>query len=73
MERNTELIEGIAYYHVVFTLPHELNDIIYHNRKLLLGLLFRCVHETLLTLCADPKHMGAKPGIVSVLHTWGSG
>ena len=71
MERNTELIEGIAYYHVVFTLPSELNDIIYHNRKLLLGLLFRCVHETLLTLCADPRHMGAKPGIVSVLHTWG--
>lgn len=71
MERNTELIEGIAYYHVVFTLPHDLNDIIYHNRKLLLGLLFRCVHETLLTLCADPRHMGAKPGIVSVLHTWG--
>lgn len=71
LERNTELIKGIAYYHVIFTLPHELNDLIKANQKLLLGLLFKCVHETLLTLCADKKYMGAKPGIISVLHTWG--
>lgn len=71
MERNTELVEGISYYHVVFTVPHELNRLIQFNRKLLLDLLFRCVHETLLSLCADLKFMGAKPGIVSVLHTWG--
>lgn len=69
--RNTELIEGIAYYHVVFTVPHELNALIRHNAAVLLGLFFRCVNETLLTLCADPKFMGAKPGILSVLHTWG--
>lgn len=71
MERNTELIESIAYYHVVFTIPHELNDLIRFNQKELLSLMFRCVHETLITLCADPKFMGAKPGIISVLHTWG--
>lgn len=71
LERNTELVEGIAYYHVVFTMPHELNPLIMANEKLLLDLLFSSVHETILTLCADPKFMGAKPGIISVLHTWG--
>lgn len=70
-ERNTELVEGIAYYHVIFTLPHELVPLIKANLVLLLGLLFACVQETLLTLCADPKYMGAKPGILCVLHTWG--
>jgi len=71
LARNTELIEGIAYFHVVFTVPHELCALIRSNPKELLSLQFRCVHETLLTLCADPKHLGAKPGIISVLHTWG--
>ena len=70
-ERNTELIEGISYYHVVFTVPHDLNPLFRPNMALLLNLLFRCVQETLLTLCADLKIMGAKPGIISVLHTWG--
>ena len=70
-ERNTELVEGIAYFHVVFTVPHELNDLIRGNPKELLSLLFDCVRDTLLTLCADPKFLGAKPGIISVLHTWG--
>lgn len=70
-ERNTELIEGISYFHVVFTMPHELNDLIRHNSELLLNLLFKCVQDTLLALCADKKYMGAKPGIISVLHTWG--
>ena len=71
LERNTELIEGIAYYHVVFTVPHELNTLIKANPNVLLGLQFQCVQDTLLELCADPKFMGAKPGIISVLHTWG--
>ena len=70
-ERNTELIKGIAYYHVVFTVPHELNPLFLANTALLLNLLFGCVRDTLLTLCADPEYMGARPGIVSVLHTWG--
>ena len=48
LERNTELIENISYYHVVFTVPHELNLLIQANEKLLLDLLFRCVTETLL-------------------------
>lgn len=70
-ERNTELIDGIAYYHVVFTVPHELNPLFRTNMKSMLNLFFKCVRDTLLTLCSDQKYMGAKPGIVSVLHTWG--
>ena len=69
--RNTELIDGIAYFHVVFTIPHELNQLYALNMKKMTNILFRTVHETLITLCADRKFMGAKPGIVSVLHTWG--
>ena len=69
--RQSELIEGIAYYHVVFTLPHELNDLIYMNQELLYKLLMKSASDSLITLCADKKYMGALPGIVSVLHTWG--
>lgn len=71
MERNSELIEGIAYYHSIFTVPYELNSLIYENQKLLYGLMFQCATDTLLTLCRDKKHLGATPGIVSVLHTQG--
>ena len=71
LERNSELIAGAAYYHVVFTLPHELNPLILKNQKLLYRLLFSAASDTLITLCADSKYMGALPAIVSVLHTWG--
>lgn len=71
MERNSELISSIAYYHVVFTLPHELNPLIFVNQKLLYNLLFSAASDSLITLCRDKKYMGATPGIVSVLHTWG--
>lgn len=71
MERNSELIPGIAYYHVVFTLPHELNPLILENQKALYDLLFSAASDSLVTLCRDRKYMGATPGIVSVLHTWG--
>lgn len=70
-ERQTELIEGIAYYHVVFTLPEELNPLIQMNEEALLKSLFHCVNDTLITLCADRRFMGAKPAILCVLHTWG--
>ena len=55
---------------MVFTLPHELNPLIYCNQKLLYGLLHRCCAETLLELSADKKWLGATPGIIQVLHTW---
>ena len=71
MERNSELVSGIAYYHVILTLPHELNGLILENQKLMYNLLFRAASGSLLTLCRDKKYMGATPGIVSVLHTWG--
>lgn len=71
MERNSELIEGIAYYHAIFTVPYELNSLIYENQELLYGLMFRCATDTLLTLCRDKRYLGATPGIVSVLHTQG--
>lgn len=70
-ERNSELIKGIAYYHAIFTVPKELNELIFANQKLLYNLMFKCSSDTLITLCKDKKYMGATPGIVSVLHTQG--
>lgn len=60
-----------AYYHVVFTLPHELNPLILHHRKELFKLLFDASAHTLLTLAKDPKYLGAETGFTSILHTWG--
>lgn len=71
LERTSELITGISYYHVVFTLPEEINHLMLANQKLLFDLFFRCVKDTLIELCADPKFMGAKPSVFGVLHTWG--
>ena len=68
-KRRAEVIDS-PYFHVVFTLPHELNSLIYCNQKLLYGLLHRCCAETLLELSADQKYLGAHPGIIQVLHTW---
>lgn len=69
--RYTELIDGISYFHVVFTIPNELNQLYLLNMKEMTNLFFKTVHETLIALCSDKKFMGAKPGIISVLHTWG--
>ncbi len=68
-KRRAEVIDT-PYFHVVFTLPHELNPLIYCNQKPLYGLLHRCCAETLLELSADKKWLGATPGIIQVLHTW---
>jgi hypothetical protein len=69
-ERKNELLP-VTYYHVVFTLPHELNSIVLGNRKALLGLLFTAASQTLLSFAGNPAHLGAVPGILAVLHTWG--
>jgi hypothetical protein len=61
----------VKYYHVVFTLPHELNGVILGHRKLLFKLLFDASAQTLLTFAKDPQYLAAQPGIISVLHTWG--
>jgi len=68
--RQRELLP-VKYYHVVFTLPHELNSIIMGNRRALFKLLFDASAQTLLRFANDEKYLGAKPGIISVLHTWG--
>lgn len=69
-DRRAELLP-IGYYHVVFTLPHQLNGTILGNRAPLYKLLFDASARTLLQFAADGKHLGATPGIISVLHTWG--
>ena len=62
----------VAYYHLVFTLPAPIADLAYQNKAVLYGLLFDVAAETLLTLAADPKRLGAHIGATLVLHTWGS-
>jgi hypothetical protein len=62
----------VPYYHVVFTLPAAIADIAYQNKAVIYDLLFKVSAETLITIAADPKHLGARVGITSVLHTWGS-
>ena len=61
----------VPYFHVVFTLPHELSALVLGNRELMYRLLFASAKETLLEVAADPKHLGARIGVLMVLHTWG--
>jgi Putative transposase/Transposase zinc-binding domain len=62
----------VPYFHVVFTLPAAIADIAYQNKAVIYDILFKASAETLTTIAADPKHLGARVGITSVLHTWGS-
>ena len=62
----------VDYYHVVFTLPAPISAIAYYNKAVIYGLLFDVAAETLRTIAADPKHLGARIGVTLVLHTWGS-
>jgi hypothetical protein len=70
-EREAELLP-VPYFHIVFTLPSAIGDIAYTNKAVIYDLLFKASAETMLTIAADPKHLGAKIGVTSVLHTWGS-
>jgi Putative transposase/Transposase zinc-binding domain len=70
-DREAELLP-VPYYHVVFTLPAPIADIAYQNKAAIYALLFKAAAETLLTIAADPKHLGARIGLTAVLHTWGS-
>src|ERR1700750_443410 len=69
--REAELLP-IPYFHVVFTLPSAIGDIAYQNKAVIYDLLFKASSETMLTIAADPKHLGARIAITSVLHSWGS-
>lgn len=70
-EREADLLP-VGYFHVVFTLPAEIADIAFQNKALVYDLLFKAASETMLTIAADPRHLGARIGITAVLHTWGS-
>jgi hypothetical protein len=70
-EREADLL-SVPYFHLVFTLPAAIADIAYHNKAVIYDLLFKASAEAMLTIAADPKHLGARIGITAVLHTWGS-
>ena len=69
-DRRAELLDT-QYFHVVFTVPEEIAAIAYQNKEVVYGILFRATAETLRTIAADPKHLGAEIGFFAVLHTWG--
>ena len=70
-DREAELLP-VGYFHLVFTLPRPIADIAFWNKRVLYGLLFQASAEAVLTIAADPKHLGARVAVTSVLHTWGS-
>jgi hypothetical protein len=70
-EREVDLLP-VGYFHVVFTVPAEIAEIAFHNKAAVYDLLLRAASETMMTIAADPKHLGARIGITAVLHTWGS-
>ena len=70
-EREAELLP-VPYFHIVFTMPSAIGDIAFQNKRVIYELLFKASSETLLTIAADKKHLGARIAITSVLHTWGS-
>ena len=72
VDAQNEHVLDIDYYHLVFTCPGELNALIYCNQKELYSLFFSAAAETVTELSRDPAHMGATPGFISILHTWGS-
>ena len=71
LNRQTRDLLPVPYFHIVFTLPHDLSAVVLQNKKVLYDLLFHTSAETLLEIAADPKHFGAEVGFLSVLHTWG--
>lgn len=71
MDKRMKELLPVGYYHLVFTLPHELGPLCLQNKKVMYGLLFKAASQTLLELTRDVKHLGADIGLVTVLHTWG--
>jgi len=69
-DRQAELLDA-PYFHIVFTVPEQIASIAYQNKEVIYGILFRATAETLKTIAADPKHLGAEIGFFAVLHTWG--
>jgi hypothetical protein len=71
LESRTAELLPVEYFHVVFTLPERIAEIAFFNKAVVYGILFRAASETLLTIAADPQHLGAHIGFFGVLHTWG--
>jgi hypothetical protein len=71
IDRQRQNLLDRPYFHVVFTVPSELRSVFLGNQRKMYALLFKAASETLLELCADGKYLGARPGVTSVLHTWG--
>ena len=71
LARRQQDLLPVPYFHVVFTLPHALNPLCQRHPRLLYDLLFRASAQTMLEVAADPRHLGAKIGFLSILHTWG--
>ena len=71
LRREASFLLPVEYYHVVFTLPSALAELVWQNQRLGYTLLFRAAQETLREVAADPKHLGAQVGLLAVLHTWG--
>ncbi len=69
-DRQREVLP-VEYFHVVFTVPQEIAAIAHQNKAVVYDILFRATAETLRTIAADPKHLGAEIGFIAVLHTWG--
>jgi hypothetical protein len=69
-DRQSELLE-VPYFHLVFTVPEEIAEITLQNKRVVYDILFRATAETLTTIAADPKHLGAQIGFFAVLHSWG--
>ena len=71
IKRKSSYLLDSKYFHIITTVPYELNEIFLYNQKICYNILFKAKSESILELCEDPKWLGAKPGITSILHTWG--
>lgn len=71
LEKRMNELLPVGYYHIVFTVPHQLNGIFLQNKKQMYDILFKAASQTVLELSRDTKHLGADTGLITVLHTWG--
>ena len=71
IQKESSYLLDSRYFHIITTVPYELNEIFMYNQKICYNILFKSTSETILKLCEDPKWLGAKVGITSILHTWG--
>lgn len=71
IQKESSYLLNSKYFHIITTVPYELNEIFFYNQKICYNILFKATSETILTLAEDPKWLDAKVGITSILHTWG--